>query len=89
MTDSFPLTAAALREHASDFHVFEQQLALELRGLSGLQINELTFARLTKPDPLRLFGLDRSGEGVLMLGTDQRDTTGPAVRGLRAGYRQR
>lgn len=40
MTDSFPLTAAALRKHASDFHVYEHQLALELGGLSGLQINE-------------------------------------------------
>jgi hypothetical protein len=36
MTDSFPLTAAALRKHASDFHVFEQQLTLELGGLSGI-----------------------------------------------------
>jgi hypothetical protein len=36
MTDSFPLTAADLRKHASDFHVYEQQLALELGGLSGL-----------------------------------------------------
>ena len=79
MTDFFPLTAAALREHASDFHVFEQQLALELGGLSGLQINELTFARLTKPDPLRLFGLDRGGEEVLMLGTDQRDMLVPKL----------
>jgi hypothetical protein len=79
MTDSFPLTAAALRKHASDFRVFEQQLALELGGLSGLQINELTFARLTKPDPLRLFGLDRGGEGVLMLGTDQRDMLVPKL----------
>ena len=78
MTDSFPLTAAALRKHASDFHVYEQQLALELGGLSGLQINELTFARLTKPDPLRLFGLD-CGEGVLMLGTDQRDMLVPKL----------
>ena len=77
MTVSFPLTAAALREHASDFHVYEQQLALELGGLSGLQINELTFARLTKPDPLRLFGFDR--EGVLMLGTDQRDMLVPKL----------
>jgi SAM-dependent methyltransferase len=79
MTVSFPLTAAALREHASDFHVYEQQLALELSGLSGLQINELTFARLTKPDPLRLFGLDGDGEGVLMLGTDQRDMLVPKL----------
>jgi SAM-dependent methyltransferase len=79
MTDSFPLTAAALRKHASDFHVYEQQLALELGGLSGLQINELTFARLTKPDPLRLFGSDCGGEGVLMLGTDQRDMLVPKL----------
>jgi SAM-dependent methyltransferase len=79
MTVSFPLTAAALREHASDFHVYEQQLALELGGLSGLQINELTFARLTKPDPLRLFGLDCGGEEVLMLGTDQRDMLVPKL----------
>ena len=79
MTDSFPLTAAALRKHASDFRVYEQQLALELGGLSGLQINELTFARLTKPDPLRLFGLDGDGEGVLMLGTDQRDMLVPKL----------
>ena len=79
MTVSFPLTAAALREHASDFHVYEQQLALELGGLSGLQINELTFARLTKPDPLRLFGLDCGGEEVLMLGTDQRDMVVPKL----------
>lgn len=79
MTDSFPLTATALRKHASDFHVYEQLLALELGGLSGLQINELTFARLTKPDPLRLFGSDRSGEGVLMLGTDQRDMLVPKL----------
>ena len=79
MTVSFPLTAAALREHASDFRVYEQQLALELGGLSGLQINELTFARLTKPDPLRLFGLDGDGEGVLMLGTDQRDMLVPKL----------
>jgi hypothetical protein len=78
MTDSFPLTAAALRKHGSDFHVYEQQLALELGGLSRLQINELTFARLTKPDPLRLFGLD-CGEGVLMLGTDQRDMLVPKL----------
>ena len=79
MTDSFPLTAAVLRKHASDFHVYEQQLALELGGLSGLQINELAFARLTKPDPLRLFGLDSGGEGVLMLGTDQRDMLVPKL----------
>jgi SAM-dependent methyltransferase len=79
MTDSFPLTAAALREHASEFHVYERQLALELGGLSGLQINELAFARLTKPDPLRLFGLDSGGEGVLMLGTDQRDMLVPKL----------
>jgi SAM-dependent methyltransferase len=79
MTDSFPLTAAALRRHASDFHFYEQLLALELGGLSGLQINELTFARLTKPDPLRLFGSDRSGDGVLMLGTDQRDMLVPKL----------
>jgi SAM-dependent methyltransferase len=79
MTDSFPLTAAELRKHASEFHVYEQHLALELGGLSGLQINELTFARLTKPDPLRLFGLDRSREGVLMLGTDQRDMLVPKL----------
>jgi SAM-dependent methyltransferase len=79
MTDSFPLTAAALRKHASDFHVYEQQLALELGGLSGLQINELTFARLTKPDPLRLFGSDCGTKGVLMLGTDQRDTLVPKL----------
>ena len=78
MTVSFPLTAAALREHASDFCVYEQQLALELGGLSGLQINELTFARLTKPDPLRLFRLDCE-EGVLMLGTDQRDMLVPKL----------
>jgi SAM-dependent methyltransferase len=79
MTDSFPLTAAALRKHASYFHVYEQQLALELGGLSGLQINQLTFARLTKPDPLHLFGSDRGGEGVLMLGTDQRDMLVPKL----------
>ena len=79
MTVSVPLTAAALREHASDFHVYEQQLALELGGLSGLQINELTFARLTKPDPLRLFGLDCDGEEVLMMGTDQRDMLVPKL----------
>lgn len=79
MTDSFPLTAASLRKHASDFHVYEQQLALELGGLSGLQINDLTFARLTKPDPLRLFGSDCAGEGVLMLGTDQRDMLVPKL----------
>ena len=79
MTVSFPLTAAALREHANDFHVYEQQLALELAGLSGLQINELTFARLTKPDPFRLFGLDSDGEAVLMLGTDQRDMLVPKL----------
>jgi hypothetical protein len=79
MTDSFPLTAAALRKHASDFHVYERQLALELGGLSGLQINELTFARLTKPDPLRLFGSDCGREGVLMLGTDQRDMLVPKL----------
>jgi SAM-dependent methyltransferase len=79
MTDSFPLTAAALRKHASDFRVYEQHLALELGGLSGLQINELTFARLTKPDPLRLFGLDCGGEEVLMLGTDQRDMVVPKL----------
>ena len=79
MTVSFPLTAAALREHARDFHVYEQQLALELGGLSGLQINELTFPRLTKPDPLRLFGLACGGEGVLMLGTDQRDMLVPKL----------
>jgi SAM-dependent methyltransferase len=79
MTDSFPLTAADLRKHASDFHVYEQQLALELGGLSGLQINELTFARLTKPDPLRLFGSHFGGEGVLMLGTDQRDMLVPKL----------
>jgi hypothetical protein len=47
MTDSFPLTAAALRKDASDFHVYEQHLAQELGGLSALQINELNFARLT------------------------------------------
>jgi SAM-dependent methyltransferase len=79
MTDSFPLTAAALRKHASDFHVYEQHLALELGGLSALQINELTFARLTKPDPLRLFGSDCGREGVLMLGTDQRDMLVPKL----------
>jgi SAM-dependent methyltransferase len=79
MTVSFPLTAAALREHARDFHVYEQQLALELGGLSSLQINELTFARLTKPDPLRLFGLDCDGEEVLMMGTDQRDMLVPKL----------
>lgn len=79
MTDSFPLTAAALRPHASDFHVYEQRLALEFGGLSGLQINELAFARLTKPDPLRLFGPDRGSEGVLMLGTDQRDMLVPKL----------
>lgn len=79
MMHSFPLTAAALRKHASDFHVYEQQLALELAGLSGLQINDLTFARLTKPDPLRLFGSDCAGEGVLMLGTDQRDMLVPKL----------
>jgi SAM-dependent methyltransferase len=38
----------------------------------------LTFARLTKPDPLRLFGLD-CREGVLMLGTDQRDMLVPKL----------
>jgi SAM-dependent methyltransferase len=79
MTVSFPLTSAALREHASDFHAYEDLLALELGGRSGLQINELAFARLTKPDPLRLFGLDRDGEGVLMLGTDQRDMLVPKL----------
>src|SRR5215469_2082582 len=79
MTVSFPLTAAALREHASDFHVYERQLALELGGLSSLQINELTFAPLTKPDPLRLFGLDCDGEEVLMMGTDQRDMLVPKL----------
>jgi SAM-dependent methyltransferase len=79
MTDSFPLTAATLRKHAGDFRVYEQRLALELGGLSALQINELTFARLTKPDPLRLFGEDLSGEGVLMLGTDQRDMLVPKL----------
>src|SRR6516162_3262335 len=79
MTVSFPLTATALREHASDLHVYEQRLALEFGGLSGLQINELAFARLTKPDPLRLFGLDGDGEGVLMLGTDQRDMLVPKL----------
>jgi SAM-dependent methyltransferase len=79
MTVSFPLTATALREHASDFHVYEQRLALEFGGLSGLQINELAFARLTQPDPLRLFGLDGDGEGVLMLGTDQRDMLVPKL----------
>ena len=93
MTVSVPLTAAVLREHASDFHVYEQQLALELGGLSGLQINELTFARLTKPDPLRLFGLDCDGEEVLMMGTDQRDMLVPklaeALLVLPPGHRQR
>lgn len=79
MTDSFPLTAAALRKHANDFRVYEQRLALELGDLSGLQINELTFARLTKPDPLRLFGPDCGVEGVLMLGTDQRDMLVPKL----------
>ena len=79
MTVSFPLTATALREHASDFHVYEQRLALEFGGLSGLQINELAFARLTKPDPLRLFGLDCDGEEVLMMGTDQRDMLVPKL----------
>jgi hypothetical protein len=79
MTDSFPLTAAELRKHASEFHVYEHQLALELGGLSGLQINELAFARLTKPDPLRLFGSDCGGEEVLMLGTDQRDMLVPKL----------
>jgi hypothetical protein len=79
MTVSVPLTATALREHVSDFHVYEEQLALELGGLSGLQINELTFARLTKPDPLRLFGLDCDGEEVLMMGTDQRDMLVPKL----------
>jgi hypothetical protein len=76
---SFPLTAAALRKHASDFHVYEQQLTLELGGLSGLQINELTFARLIKPDPLRLFESDCGVEEVLMLGTDQRDMLVPKL----------
>ena len=79
MTDSFPLTAADLRKHASLFRVYEQQLALELGGLSGLQISELTFARLTKPDPLYLFGSERDGERVLMLGTDQRDLLVPKL----------
>jgi SAM-dependent methyltransferase len=79
MMDSFPLTAAALRKHTSDFRVYEQRLALELGGLSALQINELTFARLTKPDPLRLFGLDCGGDGVLILGTDQRDMLVPKL----------
>ena len=79
MTDSFPLTAAALRKHANEFRVYEQRLALELGDLSGLQINELTFARLTKPDPLRLFGPDCGVEGVLMLGTDQRDMLVPKL----------
>jgi SAM-dependent methyltransferase len=79
MIDSFPLTAADLRKHASLFRVYEQQLALELGGLSGLQINELTFARLTKPDPLHLFGSERGGEKVLMLGTDQRDLLVPKL----------
>ena len=73
MPHSFPLTAADLSKHTSLFRVYEQQLALELGGLSGLQINELTFARLTKPDPLHLFGSERDGERVLMLGADQRD----------------
>ena len=56
-------------------------LALEVScgDLSGLQINELTFARLTKPDPLRLFGPDCGVEGVLMLGTDQRDMLVPKL----------
>jgi hypothetical protein len=85
MTDSFPLTAAALRSHASDFNVYEHQLALELGGLSGFQINELAFARLTKPDPLRLFGSDCGGEEVLMLGTDQRDHAGAQARGDATG----
>jgi SAM-dependent methyltransferase len=79
MTDSFALTAADLREHAGYFHVYGQQLALELAGLTALQINEMTFARLTKPDPLRLFGPDRGREGVLMLGTDQRDMLVPKL----------
>ncbi|MCP4319047.1 MAG: class I SAM-dependent methyltransferase [Hyphomicrobiales bacterium] len=79
MNDQIPLTAADLARQKSLFSVCEQNLALEFAGLSGLQIAELAFSRLTKPDPFHLFCTQEHGDTVLMLGTDQRDQLVPKL----------
>jgi hypothetical protein len=50
MTDSFPLTAAALRKHASDFHDYEQQLAWSLAVSPRLLFAMGDFFRLHHAD---------------------------------------
>ncbi len=76
---SIPLTQAVLKAQASIFRSFERLLELELSGLTEDSRYELTFSRLVKPDPFRLFNVESGPDVPLMLGTDQRDYLAPLL----------
>jgi SAM-dependent methyltransferase len=87
MSDSLPLTKAGLASLASDFLNAERLVELELSGLDQDSLYELVFSRLTKPDPVRQFGVETGPDTPYMLGTDQRDYLVPLLSGRLAALR--
>ncbi len=79
MTQSVPITKAALKKQASILRNYERLLFLELAGVEPDQFYELVFSRMVKPDTFRLFELGLESESPFMLGTDQRDQIVPRL----------
>lgn len=79
MTQSVPISSAALKSQASILRNYERLLALELGGARPSELYELVFSRLLRPDPFRLFELGMEPDTPFMLGTDQRDQIVPRL----------
>ncbi len=79
MTQSVPISSAALKRQASILRNYERLLALELGDKRPEEFYELVFSRLLKPDPFRLFEMGQGPEAPFMLGTDQRDQIVPRL----------
>ncbi len=79
MSQSVPITKAALKAQASILRNHEHLLALELAGKEPEARYQLVFSRLLRPDPFRLFGMGMGPDTPFTLGTDQRDQIVPRL----------